>query len=297
MTNMGKKVLAGAALLWCLIGFSACEDPVPEDNYKPEYLVEAMLYVGDPIEGLRLSLTQPVLDTFRYEQSLVRDADVVVLEGDTPLQLEWRDAANGLGDYYLPDADYRVKPNTLYHLEVRTTDGKLITGSTRTPQAMEWVKRTDNVLQYPLDTINLESPDSLDIKWTSVEDAPAYLISVRCEDTVAYGFYLDPPVEEPNRRIYRFWEEDAPNYNEVVRWGFAGINSSPVVWFAFKWYGLQALTIYAPNQEYYEWFRLTHRGQSEYDFRLASVEGDGTGVFAAASVIRDTIFVLKNTSP
>ncbi len=284
------------ALAGCLlVVLSACEDPIPEDNYVPLYVTESFIYVDRPIEGLKVMVSQPVLDTFRYSNSIVRDADVTIFEGATPLRLEYRNDDDNVGDYYYPDDSYLVKPQTEYRLEIRFPDGSVMNGRTTTPNRIEWRTAPREVLQYPLDTINLDSPDSLDIKWTAEETVPAYLIAVRCNDTLEYGRYLDPATDELNRRIYRFWEEDAPRFDEITRWGFATTNSSPVVWFAFKWFGRHTVTIYAPEDNMFDWFRLTHRGSSpEYNFLLSNIEGDGTGVFGSASLVESEVFMIKN---
>lgn len=273
--------------------FAACEDPAPTE-YIPEYVVEAFLIVGDPIDGIRITRSQSVADTFRYRNSAISDADVRLKAGDTTYQLRYR-ANDGVGEYYLPDTTTTVQPLTNYELVVTTSDGTTITGSTRTPEEVRWIREPHGVIQYPTDTINLANPpDSLSLAWTPVTGVTEYLIAVRCLDTLGYGRYLDPPTEETNRRIERFFNAEDPRYDEVTRIGFIQASGVPLVWYAFKWFGLHEVTVYASDVAFVNWYKMTYwQRPPTYEPLLGNVKG-GLGVVASASVARKQVFMRKN---
>lgn len=265
---------------------TSCEDPVPTD-YIPQNFVDGVLIVGDPIQNIVVSLSQPALDSFDFAASLIRDAEVIIRGDGRDFVL--KTDQEGETGYYYDDETYLVKPNTTYELEVNLSDGTKITGKTETPSETEWVYRVKKQLQYPLDSIKLPATDS--IAWQKVEGNPFFLISIMSLDTLEYGKYLDPPTEEMNRRIERPFHDD-DFYREISQWGLIPNTKTSVVWSAFKWYGLQQVAIYVPDGNFFKWF-LQHVILQEYDDLMGSVEG-GFGVFGSASVIRDTTFLIKN---
>lgn len=288
------KNIYSVLIFLLLILLTACEDPVPAD-YQPRNVVEALLIVDEPIKNIILLKTQPIRDTFKYYQALIKDANVKIVEIDTngnsqEMYLAFGDE-NNMG-YYYPDTNFKVKPHTTYKLEVTLLDGSKIYGETKTPARFEWIKRGPKILQYPQDSVNLKTPDSIYIEWSKVENVSFYIISIKNLDTLEYGKYLNPPTEEKNRRIYRPWNEDF-FFKEVNNWAFIPNTRTPVVWLSFKWYGLHEIKIFAPDENYLKWF-IQSVGRGYYDYRLSSIKGNGLGVFGSASIIRDTTFVLKN---
>lgn len=289
------KSINPSALLAVIIAASlvaGCEDAAPTE-YIPETVVEAYLIVGEPVSGIRVMRSQAVLDTFRFRNSAIADADVILFAGDRQMQLAYR-ANDGVGEYYLPDTSYRVEPTTNYRLVVTTKDGVVVTGETRTPVQIAWVVPPKAVMQYPLDSLNLDPPDSLRLSWTGAPGVSEYLISVRSLDTLGYGTYLNPPTDERNRRIERFFEKNSPKYDDVARIGFIQATGTPISWFAFKWFGRQEVTVFASDAAFVNWYKMTSwQNPASYEPLLGSVKG-GLGVVASASVVRADVFILKN---
>ncbi len=280
----------GLLSLLLLLLLSHCEDP-PIVDYQPRYVVEAFLLVNEPIRNIFVYRSLPVTDTFRYEASLVSDADVRLISGTDTFYLQFSPEYG----YFYPDPARRIQPRREYRLEVRFPDGKFATGTTTTPDSIAWIQPPKPILQYPQDTINLPSPDSLRIIWSTPDSLPeAFLISVRSLDTLEYGKYLTPPTDEPNERIHHRVNELDPYKQEVTRWGFLTANWSPTVWFVFKWYGLHEIAVFNPDPNMIKWFKQTHFSRfPRYTPLLNAMEGDAIGAVCSAFVIRDTTFVLK----
>ncbi|MBX7218256.1 MAG: DUF4249 domain-containing protein [Candidatus Kapabacteria bacterium] len=273
---------------------AACEDPAPTD-YIPQNVVTAYLIVDQPIRGIVVARSQAVADSFKYSNSVIRDADVRIIEGANTYRLQYRTDGNNIGEYYLPDTTILVQPERSYRMEIALSDGGRITGQTVTPARVAWVKPPRALLQYPADTANLPSPDSLSFEWTAVPKTREYIISVSCVDSLEYGRYLTPATEEKNRRTSSVINQNARRrYNETTRWAFVQTSKLPLVWFAYKWYGLHDLTVYAPDPNMVEWFKQTRFGPNEFNALLSTVEGDGIGVFGSASVVGQRQFLLKN---
>ncbi len=268
----------------------ACEDPAPLE-YIPQNFIEAYLIVGEPIKNIKIMRTQPLVDSFNYKNSFITDANVKIKYENQILELiPNSDVFEG---YYYPDTNLLVKPNTKYNLEVKLKDGKIITGETITPGVLKWKRQLPQLIYYPVDTLKLPANDTLKLSWEQVPGTIVYFIRVKALDTLEYGKYLNPPTDEKNRRIVRPWERgSSAEYNEITRWGFIPNTESPVVWTALKWYGLNEVSILAPDYNFLRWF-LQYQRKGQIDPLLTSVNG-AIGIFGSFSEIRTKSFVVKN---
>jgi hypothetical protein len=266
------------------------------NDYVEDYAVQSLLIVGEPIENVVIMRSLNVSDSFTLDKAAVRDAIVRIVEANTGIILPL--VFDGTTLAYKSLAGATLKSNTTYTLEasVRTMDGTLLTlrGTTTTPAQIQWIRAPKDTLWYPKDTTRLPSPDSLLISWTPIAGITDYIFSTECLDTLRYGNYLRPPTTESNRRIERFFEKQLPRYNEPVRAGIRAVTSTPVIWTAFKWFGVQETRIYAPDNNFANWFRQVNFSQNpRYNYRLGSIE-NGKGVFGSASLAKKVVFVVKN---
>lgn len=286
-------------MILTLLTLYSCEDPVPTD-YVPQNYLEAALLVGQPIDDIILMRTQPINAVFDYESSLIRDAEVIITGDDKEFKLQID--ATGIRGYYSND-DYRIKGNTRYNIEVIMSDGSRITGTTLTPDKVEWVRDLPENIQYPKDTIRKISNDTLiwegiptPIEEGVIKSNGYWGVSVKCLDSLEYGLYLDSvPNSEKNRRLYNAFSnpDNQWRYKELAQWGIIPNKKTPVVWNFFKWYGLHEIAIYNMDNNYIKWF-FQRVVQSEFDPNLSTVKGDGIGVFGSLNGIRDTFFLVKN---
>lgn len=269
-----------------------CEDAPPTD-YVQQYYVEAYLIVDEPVDGLKLQRTLPIQDSFKLEKALVKDAIVKIKFEDKEIQLAFRDT----GDidnkaYYFPDTSFKVQPNTTYHLEILTSDGVKITGTTITPQRFEWIEKPPDTLYYPKDSVNFSDGKTARVKWTSVPGTLFYLAMYKCLDTIDYGKYLTPQTEEKNRRTYRPNARSGMDYNEITAWDGVANVEYPIIWMRFKWFGKHRMVIYAPDFNYLRWTLQYFRTQ-QINPLLSSVS-NAVGVFGSASKIEAEFFLMKN---
>lgn len=281
-------------LFSALILLTACEDAPPTD-YHPKPYVQAFLFIDQPIEKIAISISQPIDQPFDKLKGVVRDADVRIEVGDETLQLVFREDEEG-GTYYYPDTSRLVQPGTEYKLRVALADGTELQAATQTPQRIEWVVRPRDVLQYPQDTVNLVSPDSLRISWTRGNNTE-FLIRVTVLDTLGYGMYLAPPTAEVNDRTNnasRFEDPEDPQFYSSTRWGYVQFNMVPTVWTAFRWYGRNEVAIIAGDLWFLNWFKSVQWGGRSVEYRpqYSNIRG-GLGIFASASIITHDTFVLK----
>ena len=280
------------AVIMMLLILSGCEDPVPTD-YQPEYAFTGYIYAGEYPTNILLTRSLSPVDTFAYSQGEIPDAAITIWSASDTIDLLYVPGeAGSVGYYRAADTTKLIEAETTYQMRAELSDGTVLSSSTDVPAQVEWIREPPAMIQYPEDTINLTaSTDTL--IWTRIPGVDEYLIEVRAVDTLNYGQYLEPPTGEPNRRIERFFEANAPRYDDVVRWGFVQNTRVTVVWFAFKWFGLHDITIYAPDPALLEWFKQVRFGGNQFNPLLSNVDG-GIGVFGSAT--RQTVrgFLLKN---
>lgn len=283
------------AIIFGLISFVvSCEDPAPTDYIQEKY-VEGYLIVGQPIEGIILKNTQAITDKYDYENSLIKDAVVKLTFEGKAVTLDYRDG--DIPGYYFADSQEIVKPDVVYELHIETTDGKIITASTKTPKVFQWIDEPKSILYYPQDTLKLPAVDSLQISWTPVDGVEFYLVRTKHLDTLNYGKYLNPPTDEPNRRCFNFLSKNEEwdfSYKNVTNWGLIGNTKSAAVWFAFKWFGPQTVAILNPDKNLLDWFKNIYFNQSSATEPILNSVKGAYGVFGSASMVEKEIFLVKN---
>ena len=67
----------------------SCEDSSLSD-YKEDFIVEALLVVGEPINNITVMRSQPVSGIFNYDSSMVRDANVKIIGDGKEFDLKYR---------------------------------------------------------------------------------------------------------------------------------------------------------------------------------------------------------------
>ena len=292
MSRVSGVVAAIAVLAG--IGLSGCEDPVPTD-FDPEYVFTGYIYGGEYPTNIRVSRSLAPLDSFDYGISEIDDAVIRIWSETDTFTLEYVPPSveeGGAGYYRATDTTRAIRPETTYQMRTELSDGTVLTASTTVPAQIEWIRRPPDRIQYPTDTLTL--PPSQDtLIWTPIEGVDEYLIEVTALDTLEYGAYLEPATDEPNRRIERVFDVGDRNDEDVARWGFIQNTRVTVVWFAFKWFGLHNIRIYAPDPALLEWFKQVRFGGRTYNPLLSNIDG-GLGVFGSATRAAQVGFLVKN---
>lgn len=281
-------------LLVAVLGIAtSCEDPIPDDAYVEELVVEGFAIAGRPLTDIRIFRTLSITDTFSLERAMIRDADVIITENGTQVPVRYVSDTLG-GHYEAVDTSYRVKHNSTYQITVNAI-GKTATATATTLAPFDWIAAPKDTMQYPGEARETERFDSLKVSWGGQSGVFIYVIGVECQDTLGYGQYLVPPTQESNRRIRdEEPDDDLLIRNERTRYGLALVANSDIVWRVFKWFGPHRLHIYAGDRAFQEWFQqVGFGGRSTYDYRLGNVEG-ALGVWAGASELTGEFFLKKD---
>ncbi|MGE5480175.1 MAG: DUF4249 family protein [Chloroflexota bacterium] len=290
MKNIAFKLTLAIVALVVIGSLQGCGDDAPND-YQPKVYVEGYLIVDQPLEGIKVTYTQSIRDSFELERAMIKDAQVILKINGEPHTLAYQSGEKP--GFALAGAV--VLPETTYELEIRTKAGEVVTGKTLTPERIQWTVEPKANIHYPQDTMKLGPVDSLEIGWTRAKGIDFYLISVECLDTLNYGKYLPAPTNEMNRRCYNFninGEEEMYRYKTT--WGFISNSKSPTVWTAFKWFGPQRVTVYAADYNMCQWFvNMYFTGSTATHEKTNSVTG-GVGVFGSAALATKDVFLYKN---
>jgi len=288
--------IAAKILIFALafVFFISCEDE-PPSIYTQRYYVEGYLYVDHSPSAIKVFNTQPIGDVYDADQAMVKDAIVKITDPDGRVfNLVYRDG-DDFG-YYYPNDDFIIEKQKKYKLEVNTSDGKYMWGETTTPDTISWIKPPKDVIYYPNEDGDLPEVDSLEIQWTPAENSSFYLLYTISRDTLEYGKYLNPPTEEPNRRIKNlFSEREGRNdyYRNVTFMTIIANTKTPTVWLAFKWFGPHYIDILVPDFNLLKWFVQTNWSASVFDPLSSSIYGDGFGVFGSAYRISKDMMLMK----
>lgn len=270
---------------------SSCADPVPYD-YTEEIYIEGFAIAEQPLTKVRVNRTLPVSESFAYGKAAIKDAVVMVKENGVDIPMTFVDDTLG-GFYEAIDTNFRVAYNSTYELTVVAL-GRTLRATATTLAPFKWVVPPKDTITYPGKEGETDNFDSLKVYWEGQQGIPFYVIGIASVDTAGYGVYLNPPTNEPNERIQNEMHPDeSPLRNETIRYGFAFVSNSPIVWRAFRWYGKQRIYVYAGDNAFREWYQMVGGGfRSQYDYRLSNISG-GLGVWAGASVIYGDLFLKK----
>ncbi len=275
---------------------SACEDPIPSD-YTPDVVIQALLVVGEPVDGILIYLSQPMADSFDLRRAVIRDADAIVSGPDGDVRLQFIDDTLG-GHYAASDTSIRIREGATYQLRV-VTQGKTITASTTTPKQIVVTNPIRPMIQYVgYRNETLPIADSLRVGWTSAGAGFEYFITMRCLDTLNYGTYLQPPTNDSNERVRpqeNEFDRTTPFNTEATRFAFV---QGPNVfsWGAFKWYGPHTFSVFAGDVNFINFVKQVTFGGRQINENLQSFT-NAFGYFGSASRIEAPTFLLKEARP
>jgi hypothetical protein len=291
---MIKNIVVFFSLIGTFVILQSCGDAVPTD-YVEETYVEAYLYVNEPVRAIKVMKTLPVQDSFDINKSIIKDADVAIIEGNQRINLQYvEDSSTTKSGYADIDQAYLVKPQTLYKIEIKLKNGNLITGQTLTPPTTKLTKSLPKFVNFPDDTVNFPADPNLESTWDAISGYGYFAVYLKCLDTLNYGKYLPTPTAEKNRGMSFPWMKNKQQRRETTSYAFVMSNKAPLVWNMFKWYGLHEAVAYVPDYNFMRWYMQVTM-QRSIDPILSSVQGDhAIGVFGSVFAMRDTFFLIKN---
>jgi hypothetical protein len=289
-------------LVLIVFGLGAC-DSYTQDDYDPEYVVEAYLVATESLPQIRFSQTAPIDAPYTFEAYAVEGAFVVVnlldASGAVEQSFPYRQVEKGI---YEPVQPHTVLPLRRYALEIQPQGtSTLVRSSTLVPGPF-------TMTQSNADTVTYQSPTQLEANVTISEyperDQAVYIFTVEAQDTVNYD--LTP--------FYDALVDDDSDFErgDLVR------NSSPISnesnfdknpdgtltlrlpWVAVAFFGPNKIIAQAIDNNIYD-FKRSQMGSGttspgEMDNLIDHVEG-GRGIFGSMARAETFVFVEEPQAP
>ncbi len=140
-----KKLIVIIASLAVISGCELYE----QDEYQEYYVVESYLVANGNLQQVRLSTTNPIDETYRFEDNAISGATVKIqrLNPDSSVTEEY-DYQQQQPGIYTPINNAAVRAAQLYRLHVTTPNGDIITSTTYVPGNFETVNEVDPSYVY-----------------------------------------------------------------------------------------------------------------------------------------------------
>lgn len=259
---MLHRIITSTIMAAAALGLVSCTDNGLA--YQSETVVEAYLYVGEPIRDIRVYRTQDLSGPVDERAASVTNAVVTIVGPDGPTHLRFVDDDRG-GHYEATDRTIRVAPSAHYALNVDIV-GAQYTGSTTTPGVTTWVTPIADTLHHPLADEFAWQGDGGDGHW---------LVSFTCTDTTGGRLPHMDAKQPPLSSTY-----------------FTTVPRSAMQWGSSPWFGPYRCVVYTSDANLFKWFTAVGLGGPFYDRRYSSITG-GIGVFGSASRVEASVIVAK----
>ncbi|MGB1241002.1 MAG: DUF4249 family protein [Chitinophagales bacterium] len=228
-------------LLFSVLFFS-CDDENLNNIAASQFVVEAFLYAGEPIEDIRIKTTFPLVE--EEDTSVpINDADVTLIKNGQRFDLI---ASGEEGFYHYPDNDVMVETNDVFQLEV-IHNGITATAETTVPTPTTGLSLSQDSLFVPTlpfssgrDSIvmviqNFMSSSSIEATWENLNEDLYFMVVESVSDELK-PIFPSQVIDALSR--FRFVSEptDAPSLTFL-----AG---------ALESFGKYSVKVYHINQEY-----------------------------------------------
>lgn len=268
-------------------------------EFRPEYVVEAYLFAGEPLPEIRLSRTVPFGTVYRFEDQAVSNAQVTLhlLDGNGGIEQSYR-YFEGQRGVYLPHPPVdTVLPLRGYALEIVTA------GDNRVLRAATVVPDTFRIVRINRDTVIYQSPEQLELTITRSEYPGRQTIFIFSTEslnptpellTPFYAdFFVDNEGDVEELRIRESPPVNEKNYNTNPD----GTLTIKFPWLAIPFYGSNRIIINAIDDNILQFVnsRQIQNNPStlspgEIPAVFDSIEG-GTGIFGGIARVEVEVYV------
>lgn len=147
-------------LLIILLILTSC-DLYKQDEYQEYYVVESYLVANDNLPQVRLSTTNPIDETYEFQDNTVSGATVAIhrLNPDSSIAERYQYSQQQPGIYTPNDNTTLIQDEQLYRLHVTTVDGHEITATTYVPGDFETINELEPTYIY-------QSPNQVELTTT-----------------------------------------------------------------------------------------------------------------------------------
>lgn len=250
-------------------GLSSCEEEVTGITlpYREQLVIRAVLQAGDRITNIRVEKTIPPLENYTVEKALVKDAVLIIDDGEHLDTLTYKDG------YY--NSKLTAQPGKLYKLYAYWKHHKAY-GETIVPEEVSF----DEVfVEFKKDTTLFEGYYTATV-YTYITPNEKYVYTAGTSfDNIIYGNYDE---------IFTYSRRTSDNKLKI-NFTFTGGNDTIEV---KKQLNNYKFVIINYDKQYYDYFITRYNGNSDDDIFgnvganvRWNISGDGIGMFIGRNIV------------
>jgi hypothetical protein len=291
-----KKLIAVITIFAFLSGCELYE----QDDYQEYYVVESYLVANGDLRQVRLSTTNPIDETYQFEDNAVSGATVEIqrLNADSSVAepYPYQEQQPGI---YMPVNNDTVRAAQLYRLLVTTQNGDEISSTTYVPGNFETVNELESSYIYQSDKqVELTTTPS-----SYITDRQTYFVfTISALDTNPNNltpFYADQ-VDDDDTDIEEFYVNSSGIVNEGNFEQHSNGNITlDLPWLAVAFYGSNNIIVNTIDDNLYDFLRSqsTQSGGStlspgEIQNIRYNVNG-GIGIFGSMASDTNNTFITR----
>lgn len=286
-------------ILFVLMTTFGCE-LYRQDEYQEYYVVESYLIANGQLPQVRLSTTNPIDETYSFEDNALSGAEVELqmLNTDSSV-IETYIYQQQRAGIYLPTANASVRDRQLYQLKITTANGDQISSITYVPGDFETLNDLKSSYEYQSkDQIQLVTTPS-----TYITDRQTYYVfnvnAVSPSPDKLTPFYADQ-VSDDDTDIEEFYINSSGIVNEQnYERNEDNTITLDLPWLGIAFYGTNDIITNAIDDNLYDFLR-SHETQSggtslspgEIQNLRYNING-GIGIFGSMASDTNRVFITR----
>lgn len=254
---------------------SSCTEIEPI-NLENNFVVEAFIFAGEPVDRIRLKTTFPLSSTDDISKP-INDAVVQLTKNGTTYELI---SSGADGFYHYPNTDLEIATGDVFQLEVNYKD-RIASAQTLVPSAPTDVEINIDIAAIPRTTLDPFSLQTLrdtlqnlfiNVTWNNPNEDWYYIVVENIETTKDPIF---PQELEEALQAFRFVSDPTQNNFEFI------------IGAGLRHYGTHKVTVYRVNEEYADLFENSTQDSRDLNEPPSNIE-NALGIFTAFA--SDSVF-------
>ena len=265
-----KYLLRIISVAFCLAYTFACTEESLNVISTEQFVIEAFLFAGEPIDDIKIKSTFPLTD-IEDTSTPINDAEVVLIKDGNRYNLQ---SLNDEGFYFYPGSDLKVEEADIFNLEVMY-NGILATAETIVPAPTTGLQLSrDEVIIPRIGLGGLTDPDvirpiieaaGIEIQWDANDDDLFYAVIQTIDEELDPIF---PQMVAERLSQFRFVSEPTRD-NSIF---FLGVQ--------IESYGIHSVKVYRINDEYAALFESQEQDSRDLNEPPTNIK-NALGVFSA----------------
>ena len=264
-------------LLSALFGTISCED-VPDfelDDTIP--VVEAFLYVGDPVDDIKITKVIPFDSDITDNE--VNGLDIEITSNGNSYPLE--NAESGGGRYFYPGDDLEIISGETYEINF-IYEGDVISSSTNVPDAPTGLDLSSNEIELPqlidfFDILDLRQNENLrvNVEWDNPNGDYYFLVIENVESN-------PEPIDLNNILPFNFEFVSTPTQDNLF---------TMIPFIHYTQFGTHRIIVYRVNEEYALLYETIEQDSRDLNEPFTNIT-NGEGIFSGFA--SDTVYLEIN---